>query len=400
MEAEGPTILCLASYRKGDAFLEECARAGARVEFLTVEKLRDADWPRDAIAGFHWVPDMSEFGRVRDGASWLATHRRIARVVALDEFDLETAAGLREHLRVPGPGVSATRVFRDKLAMREAAAAAGIPVPPFTGVFNDEEVGAWMEEVPGPWLLKPRTEASAVGIRKCTTADEVRTHLLELGDRRSHFLLERYVPGEVWHADAIVADGQPRFMEIHRYERPPFDIMHGGGLFCTRTVERDDPAAAALRTLAADTACGLGLHDGAMHAEFIRDAAGDFHFIETAARVGGANIAEMVEAATGVNLWREWARLEVARARGVDYSPPTARTGYAGILISLARQEWPDTAAYDAPEVVWRMHRRHHAGLIVAADGAARIATLLDDYARRFRDDFLAVLPAPEKATD
>ena len=400
MAVERPTILCLASYRKGDAFLEECARAGARVEFLTVEKLRDADWPRDSISGFHWVPDMSDFGRVRAGASWLATKHPIARIVALDEFDLETAAALREHLRVPGPGVSAARVFRDKLAMREAASAAGILVPEFTGVFNDAAVDAWLEEVPAPWLLKPRTEASAVGIRKCMTAEEVRTHLHELGDRRSHFLLERYVPGEVWHADAIVADGQPRFMEIHRYERPPFDIMHGGGLFCSRTVERDDPAAAVLRRRAADTAHGLRLLDGAMHAEFIRDASGAFHFIETAARVGGANIAEMVEAATGVNLWREWARLEVARARGIDYSPPVARAGYAGVLISLARQEWPDTTAYDAPEVVWRMHRLHHAGLIVAADGAGRVAALLDDYARRFRDDFLAVLPAPEKATD
>jgi hypothetical protein len=46
------------------------------------------------------------------------------------------------------------------------------------------------------------------------------------------------------------------------------------------------------------------------------------------------------------------------------------------------------------------MHRRHHAGLIIAADGAGRVAALLDDYARRFRDDFLAVLPAPERATD
>jgi hypothetical protein len=400
MGAERPTILCLASYRKGDAFLEECARAGARVEFLTVEKLREADWPRDAISGFHWVPDMGDFGRVRDGASWLATKHRIARIVALDEFDLETAAGLREHLRVPGPGVTATRVFRDKLAMREAAAGADIPVPGFTGVSNDDAVGDWMADVPPPWLLKPRTEASAVGIRMCRTDDEVRTYLHELGDRRSHFLLERYIPGDVWHADAIVADGRPQFMEIHRYERPPFDIMHGGGLFCTRTVERDDPAAATLRTLAAATARGLDLIDGAMHAEFIRDAEGNFHFIETAARVGGANIAEMVEAATGVNLWREWARLEVARARGSDYSPPAARAAYAGILISLARQEWPDTTAYDAPEVVWRMRKRQHAGLIVAADGAGRVAALLDDYARRFRDDFLAVLPAPEKATD
>ncbi len=399
MADDRPVVLCIASYRKGDAFLEACAAAGARVEFLTAEELKDADWPRAAITGFHWLPSVQDFEKVRDGVSWLARTLPIGRIVALDEFDLEVAAGLREHLRVAGPGVTATRAFRDKLVMREAAAAGGIPMPEFTGVFHDDTVRAWLERVPPPWLLKPRTEASAVGIRKCSRADEVWHYLGELGDRRSHFLLERYIPGDVWHADGIIADGEPVFLEVHRYDRPPFDVMHGGGLFITRTAERDDPAATTLRALAIDTARALGLVDGALHAEYIRAATGRFHFVELAARVGGANIAEMVEAATGVNLWREWGRLEVARAAGRPYEAPPARTGYAGVLISLARQEWPDTSGYDAPEIVWRLDKRHHAGLIISADDPGRVATLLTEYARRFADEFQAVLPAPDKPT-
>jgi hypothetical protein len=104
-----------------------------------------------------------------------------------------------------------------------------------------------------------------------------------------------------------------------------------------------------------------------------------------------------VEAATGVNLWREWARLEVLAARGEPYSVPTRRADYAAVLISLARQEWPDTSSYDAPEVVWRMHKRHHAGLIVASADPARLDSLLTLYMDRFHQDFYASMPAPDK---
>jgi hypothetical protein len=106
----------------------------------------------------------------------------------------------------------------------------------------------------------------------------------------------------------------------------------------------------------------------------------------------------MVEAATALNLWREWARLELALAQGSEYSLPPVRREHAGVLISLARQEWPDTSAYDEPEIVWRLQRKHHAGLIVRAPAAERVQALLAGYMPRFRDDFFASLPAPERA--
>jgi hypothetical protein len=140
---------------------------------------------------------------------------------------------------------------------------------------------------------------------------------------------------------------------------------------------------------------------GVLHTEFIQRAGdGRFYFLETAARVGGAFIVEMIEAATGVNLWREWARLEVANARGEKYDPPPPRREYAGLVISLARQEWPDTTAYSDPEIVWRLRKRHHAGLIVASASLLRVHELLVAYMQRFREDFFATLPAATEAVD
>src|SRR5688572_33225325 len=100
-------------------------------------------------------------------------------------------------------------------------------------------------------------------------------------------------------------------------------------------METGSPEERGLTDLNRGVASALGMVRGVLHTEFIRGAAdGRFYFLETAARVGGAFIVEMVEAATGVNLWREWARVEVANARGETYKPPVPRRDYAGLVIS------------------------------------------------------------------
>lgn len=402
------TILCLTSFEKGQDFLRECAESGTRTILVTVEKLRDVDWPRDILAQVYLLPSFDNHEHVLNAVSFLARAERITRIVALDEFDMELAAVLREHLRVPGLGVTATRAVRDKLAMRELAAAAGVRVPAFSGVVNHDVVRSYLDATDGPWVLKPRTQASAIGIRKVHEAHEIWPLLDTLGDAQSHHLLERYIPGDVYHVDGIVADGDVRFAEAHRYAQPPFDTMHAGGIFCSRTVERGSDEERQLRHELDRVLGAVQLRNGAFHVEFIRarngagdgDDAGAFYFLEIAARVGGAHIADMVQASAGVNLWREWARLELALMQGRQYSAPPLQREHAGVLISLARQEWPDTAGYDDAEVVWRLRKRHHAGLVVSSPDAARIQHLLDAYMRRFHEDFYASMPAPDQATN
>jgi biotin carboxylase len=391
------TVLAVATYEKGQEFLRECKRQGCRVLLITTEALKTADWPRESIDETFYLPAAASPQDLVKGVSWLARTEPIDRIVPLDDFDVETAALLREHLRVPGMGDSTARYFRDKLAMRVKARDHGIPVPPFVHVLHHESLRRYMDEVPGPWVLKPRSQASAVGIRKITRPEQLWQALEALGDEQSFYLLEQYIPGDVFHVDAIVWERQVVFAVSHQYGQPPFDVAHQGGIFMTRRVPRDAPVRAELEALTRRLLQTLGFVRGVTHSEFIRGSDdGRLYFLETAARVGGAHIAETVEAATGVNLWTEWARVEIAGEEGT-YAVHPVRDRYAGIVLSLARQEWPDTSAFDDPEVYFRVRKPHHIGFVIASEAYERVDALLEEYSRRIAADHLAFAPAPDR---
>lgn len=395
------TILCLASYEKGAEFMRECKRQGCRVLLLTSASIAQADWPRESIDDIFLIPDENKKWKLDDvikGVSFLARTEVIDRIVPLDDFDLETAAALREHLRISGMGDTMTRYFRDKLAMRVRASEAGILVPDFIHVLNYDKLRSFMNSTPQPWLLKPRFEASALGIKKINSSDEFWNAVELLGDRQSFYLLERYVPGDIFHVDTIVSEREIVFAAVHRYGSPPLDVAHEGGVFTTSTVLHDSDDERALLHMNRQVLEAKSFLRGVSHTEFIKaHDDGRFYFLETSARVGGANIVELIEAATGINLWAEWAKIEIARGEHT-YQLPERRNDYAGILVSLARQKYPDTSAYTDEEIVWRMNKRYHAGLIVRSPDPNRIAQLLEEYTKRFYTDFFAKQPAPERA--
>ena len=393
------TLLCLASYYKGAAFLRAAKAAGCTVILLAKDAYKDEDWPREALDEVYFMPELSRRPDITYAVSYLARGHQIDQIIALDDYDVETAAHLREHLRLPGMGDSLARHFRDKLAMRGTARAGGVTVPEFTGVFNYDQVRAFMARVPAPWVLKPRSEASSMGIKRLGHESELWPVLDQLGDQQSFFVLEQFVPGDVFHVDGLVDNGQVLFQAAHQYGRPPINVYQDGGIFLTRSLDRDSTVAKSLFALNQQVQTALGMRRGATHTEYIRaHADGRFYFLETAARVGGANIAEAVEYATGINLWAEWVNIEIAHLRGEPYALPAVQGGYSGVLNCLARQEYPDLGAYNDPEVVWRLHKKHHAGLIVASPNAARVESLLNAYAQRFAEDFLAVMPPLDKA--
>jgi len=370
---------------------------GHYVLLLTQEKHIHEPWPRESIDEIFAVPKVSQKPDILYTVSYLNRGRRIDAIVALDDFDVEIAADLREHLRLPGLGSSLARHFRDKLAMRQVAQAGGVAVPEYVRVVNYDDLREFMGRVPAPWLLKPRGEASSMGIRRLQDSEQMWRALDELGDQQSFFVLEQYLPGEVFHVDALVNEGKVIFAIPSRYARPPLNVYQDGGVFVTRTLDRKDKLTKALLSINQKTIKALGLERGATHAEFLRaNADGQLYFIECAARVGGANISEMVEHASGINLWREWAHIEAAHLLNQPYTLPPARQDYAAVLMCLAQQQWPDTSAYNDPEVVWRAHKEQHAGLILASPSAARVAELSDRYAQRFAKDFLMVMPPKE----
>ena len=393
------TILAITSYEKGQEFLRACKDQGCRVLLLTVEKFRDGDWPRESIDEMFFAPGELPLAELISAVSYTARSRHIDRIVALDEFDLENVAALREHLRLPGMGQTTMRYFRDKLAMRARAREAGVLVPEFAHILNYDDLREFMARVPAPWLLKPRSQASGIGMKKIHDAEELWPLLDQLGDQQSFYLLEQFIPGSVYHVDGIVSEKQVLFVEAHAYGAPPLDVSHEGGVFTTRTMPRDSKEVVVLKDIHQKLVEGLGLVRGVTHAEFLEAHSDNrFYFIEIAARVGGAYISNVVETATGVNLWREWAHLEVGAGKQ-PYQLPQARSDYAGVILSLARQESPDTSSYTDPEIVERISKYHHAGFLLKSPSAQRIEQLLRAYEQRFAVDFLARAPVPDRPT-
>jgi hypothetical protein len=178
------------------------------------------------------------------------------------------------------------------------------------------------------------------------------------------------------------------------------DVSHEGGVFTTRLLERGTPLEKSLLEKNQLVLSAMGLLRGVSHTEYIQGREdGKIYFLETSARVGGAHIADLIASSTNINLWAEWAKIEVDGGAG-NYKLGEVKNNYGGLVVSLARQEKPDTSAYNDPELVWRMEKKHHVGFVVASPSYERVQYLMDQYLERVREDFLAVAPPREKPTE
>ncbi|MEO6655898.1 MAG: ATP-grasp domain-containing protein, partial [Pyrinomonadaceae bacterium] len=312
-------IVIITSDYKGCEFIEEAHNAGWHVTLVTRKKLLDSLWPWPAINDVKTVEDDAGVMDYVRAATNVAGSRPIDRVVGLDEFDVITAAMAREHLDIPGMSRSFALRFRDKLTMRNIAHKAGIPCPEFTGTFNAARISEFLAEVPAPWIVKPRHEVSAFGIRKCETEGEVWDVLTDLDNRNnwrdhpSQFLIERFIEGRVFHVDSVVENGKVVACGVSQYGTTPFKVSHYGGVFTSSIVPYRSKERKQLDVMNRALLMAFKYDRGVAHAEFLQCAAtGEFYLLEVACRVGGAYIANVLEHACNFNLWREWAKLEIA----------------------------------------------------------------------------------------
>ena len=190
-EARPLNIVCLATYFKGGDFIRECKRLGCNVILITKEKMLQEDWPRDCLTDLIAVPNDAGPALMIDLTAFIGRKLKVDRVVALEEFDVMTAALIREHFCLPGMSSSTAKTFRDKFRMAEAARAAGIVLPDFVPLINADEVREFMERVPPPWIIKPRSDVSAIGILKVDEPEEVWRLIAAMNEREN--LRERAV---------------------------------------------------------------------------------------------------------------------------------------------------------------------------------------------------------------
>lgn len=396
-------FLCICTYFKGVEFLKSCKAEGNTVYLLTNKKLESKAWPWESIDETFYLENIDNtfdtYSNIINGLAHVMRTKKIDRIVALDDFDVEKAALAREHFRISGMGQTTARYFRDKLAMRVQAQHAGINVPPFSPLFHDLDITEYLQSTSAPWVIKPRSEASATGIKKVHSFQEAWDTIHSLGDERHNYLIEQFKPGDVYHIDALTVGGKVIFSSCNQYLNTPFEVAHGGGIFRSVTVQHDSKDEKALKKVNEQVMKAFGMKFSASHTEAIKCYEdGKFYFLETASRVGGANLAEMVEYSSGINLWREWAKIETTVATGEAYELPPVDNYYSGIIISLSSHQWPDYSPFNDPEIVWKMNDEYHVGLIVRSENRERVLALMEKYAIMIRDlGYHASAPVPDK---
>ncbi len=383
---------------KGGEVIHQSKQLGAENYFITLTKYQGREKPEHVDKVFY-VESFDDISELLVGLGYSCRSGVVQSVFPLDDYCLDVAAIIREYFVLGGIGVTATRSVRDKLTMRSRADKSGIKVPRFHNTWDRVGLAKYFETTQGPWMLKPRGEAGSVQIKKLTTADEAWEAIDGLGDRKFDFLLEEFIVGDVYHADAVVFAGECLDPQCHTYDRPPFKIWNEGGAFVTRSLAKSTKEDKALVGLLKDVVRAMSFEYGIVHGEFIYSQEHQtWFFLEIAGRPAGAYIDKLIEVRRGYNLWREWAKVEKARAEGLDYTlEPQGDDKLAGILtVCLSRVANPEPKA-GREYLSWQKNNGHHYVGIYTSSSKKKLEAAFQDVSKELTEDIIAIIPPTEK---
>jgi biotin carboxylase len=111
---------------------------------------------------------------------------------------------------LPGIPFETATAASDKLVMRQALAAAGVPQPAFAGVTSAEEAAEAASRVGTPVVVKPVDNMGARGVRVVETADALAPafEAAFAASRSRRVIVEEYMSGPELSLDAVVWQGR------------------------------------------------------------------------------------------------------------------------------------------------------------------------------------------------
>jgi hypothetical protein len=306
----------------GDLWLTILTREGVR-ELLPYDEL-----PPQIVA-YEEIPDYYTQGGVERRAMDLLDERPFDLIFAPREGDIIKAARLRERYGVPGQGVVSAMAYRDKLLMKQIAAAGGVAVWPSTEVGDAVDFWTALRRHGFPSLLKPRADRGGENIAFMHSEADA----LEAIQRTAHrvpidaplgYVMESFNEQTMCHADGIWHDGRLVYLLPAEY----FGFGTGrkfedavGRPFGSLMIDPESARGARMRSFIEQVIGALPSPDSfSFHAEVWEDEDGQFSLNEIASRTGGQFVRHNARIATGADPDAMWLALLV----GVD----PARIGY------------------------------------------------------------------------
>ena len=290
-------------------FTRGLAVQGARVFGIGDQPERDLpDMVRQHLAGYVQAASLlDEAAVVKQVRQWKAA-QPLKQVECLWEPGVILAARLREALGLPGQDVAQATLFRDKDAMKQAVAAAGIRTPKHRRATTAAECQRAAEQIGFPVIVKPIAGAGSADTFRVNSRLELDAVLARAGQMRE-VNVEEFIDAVEYTFDTICIDGKMAFWNICLYRPRPLTA---------RQEEWISPQTVVLRDVEADHLAGgrdmgravlkaLGFKTGFTHMEWYRTAQGETIFGEIAARPPGARTVDAMNYASDIDLFTGWA---------------------------------------------------------------------------------------------
>ncbi|WP_258382377.1 ATP-grasp domain-containing protein [Streptomyces sp. NTH33] len=229
---------------------------------------------------------------------------RVRAVVPVVEYAVVTAAALAEAWGLPGAGLGAARILRDKGRLRAALDGSGVAQPAWAVVDTAADVAAFREAQGGEAVLKPANRQASLGVQLLGPADDVAAawrHTTAADEPTlraaypdtARFLAEQRLRGPEFSVEALVHDGGLGFVNVTAKQiqdsRHPVETGH--------TVPAALPAATAgaLRDGLARVVKTVGFRTGVLHSEWILADDGQPYLVECAGRLPGGAITVLID---------------------------------------------------------------------------------------------------------
>ena len=243
---------------------------------------------------------------VAAASAYHKTKRPIDGVMCMAADVPLTVASVAAALNLPGIPVESARLAADKLAMKQAFARAGVPIPWYQAIASVGELRAAIAERGYPLVLKPVDGRGARGVLRLAEQTDLAWAFAHATgqSRRGGVMVEEYLSGPQISTEGLLVGGEGttcgfidrNYEHLDRFA--PYIVENGGEQPSALPL----PAQRHIADVAMDAGRAMGIVSGNVKGDMVWTDRGPY-VIEIAARLsGGWMSTDQIPLGTGVDL--------------------------------------------------------------------------------------------------
>ncbi|TDB49048.1 MULTISPECIES: ATP-grasp domain-containing protein [Photorhabdus] len=303
-------LLVIEKNPSGSIGLKKAKELGAYIIFIGSRKYYNKVSDNDLLyIDEFFEADTNDDELVLNMAEHINAKKKIQGVITFMEFYVPLAAKVAETLGLKGITYENALKARNKHLMRESFRQKNVPIPKYALISNVDSAKIEAAKIGYPNIIKPINMAGSRGVLRNDNVIELERNFREVCEitppfgvkKSSLFLIEEYLEGQEYSIESISFNGVVNIITITK------KYVSNNGYFVElgHTLPANLPLQQKIEIekMVTQALLALGIYNGGGHTE-VKVTSDGVKVIEVGARLGGDHIPELVEMATGIDMWK------------------------------------------------------------------------------------------------